>query len=187
MWIYTTPAVAAVHFHATSPASKAYNEGADWVGVLFAIYNGVAALAAIAIPRLARAVGRKGAHAICLCLGAAGFLSMLFIRDPQQLWVSMIGVGFAWSSILSTPYAILAGSLPERKLGVYMGIFNFFIVIPQLLAATVLGLLLKSFFGGAAIWALVLGAGSFLIAAVAALLVTDRTARRTPTAERRFA
>jgi maltose/moltooligosaccharide transporter len=85
----------------------------------------------------------------------------------------MIGVGFAWSSILSAPYSILAGALPARKMGVYMGIFNFFIVIPQLLAATVLGLLLKTFFGGQAIWALVLGAVSFAIAAISVFAVTD--------------
>jgi maltose/moltooligosaccharide transporter len=178
MWIYATPAVAAVHFHATDTTSKAYNAGADWVGVLFAIYSGVAALAAMMIPRIAAAVGRKAAHALCLCLGAAGFVSIMLIRDPQWLWVSMVGVGFAWSSIVSTPYAILAGSLPERKVGVYMGIFNFFIVIPQLLAATVLGLLLKSFFGGAAIWALVLGAASFAVAALATLVVADPLAKR---------
>ena len=175
MWIYTTPAVAAVHFHAGDVASKAYNDGADWVGVLFAVYNGVAALAALVIPRLARATSRRVSHAGCLVLGALGLLSFLLIRQPGLLWVGMIGVGFAWSSILSTPYAILAGALPARKMGVYMGVFNFFIVIPQLLAATVLGLLLKSLFGGQAIFALVLGAAAFAIAAAATFLVEDHT------------
>ena len=176
MWIYTTPAVAAVHFHAVDASSKAYNDGADWVGVLFAIYNGVAALAALVIPLMVRATSRKISHAVCLTLGALGLLSFLLIREPGLLWIGMIGVGFAWSSILSAPYSILAGALPARKMGVYMGIFNFFIVIPQLLAATVLGLLLKSLFGGQPIFALVLGAGSFAIAAAATFLVRDRVA-----------
>jgi maltose/moltooligosaccharide transporter len=173
MWIYATPAVAAFHFHATDPTSKAYNDGADWVGVLFAVYNGVAALAALLIPTMVRLTNRRISHAICLALGALGLLSFLLIRQPGLLWIAMIGVGFAWSSILSAPYSILAGALPARKMGVYMGIFNVFIVIPQLLAATVLGLMLKTFFGGQAIWALVLGAASFLIAAISMLAVTD--------------
>jgi maltose/moltooligosaccharide transporter len=174
MWIYTTPAVAAVHFHAVDSASKAYNDGADWVGVLFAVYNGVAALAALVIPLMVQATSRKISHAACLGLGALGLLSFLLIRQPGMLWIGMVGVGFAWSSILSAPYSILAGALPARKMGVYMGIFNFFIVIPQLLAATVLGLLLKTFFGGQAIWALVMGAASFAIAAAATFVVEDR-------------
>jgi maltose/moltooligosaccharide transporter len=173
MWIYTTPAVAAVHFHAADPMSKAYNEGADWVGVLFAVYNGVAALAALVIPLLVKAVGRKAAHAVCLGLGALGLLSFLAVRQPGLLWIGEIGIGFAWSSILSTPYAMLAGALPAGKMGVYMGIFNVFIVIPQLLAATVLGLLLKTFFGGQAIFALVLGAVAFAIAGAAVFAVRD--------------
>ena len=173
MWIYTTPAVAAFHYHAADTASRAYNDGADWVGVLFAIYNGVAALAALVIPTIARAVGRKASHALCLGLGGLGLAAFPLIRDPGLLWLPMIGVGFAWSSILSAPYSILSGALPARKMGVYMGIFNFFIVIPQLLAATILGLLLRTFFGGEAIWALVLGAGGMLAAAACVFLVRD--------------
>jgi len=173
MWIYTTPAVTAFHYHAANTASRAYNDGADWVGVLFAIYNGVAALAALVIPTIARAIGRKGSHALCLCLGGLGLAAFPLIREPSLLWIPMIGVGFAWSSILSAPYSILSGALPARKMGVYMGIFNFFIVIPQLLAATILGLLLKAFFGGEAIWALILGAGGMLAAAAAVFLVRD--------------
>ena len=173
MWIYTTPAVAAFHYHATGAASRAYNDGADWVGVLFAAYNGVAALAALLIPLIARAAGRKASHALCLGLGGLGLMAFPLIKDPTLLWIPMIGVGFAWSSILSAPYSILSGALPARKMGVYMGIFNFFIVIPQLLAATVLGLLLRTFFGGEAIWALVLGAGSMFAAALCVFAVRD--------------
>ena len=173
MWIYTTPAVAAVHYHAADTTSRAYNDGADWVGVLFAIYNGVADLAALVIPPLARAVGRKACHALCLGLGALGLAAIPLIREPGLLWIPMIGVGFAWSSILSAPYSILSGALPAGKMGVYMGLFNFFIVIPQLLAATLLGLLLRTFFGGEAIWALGLGAAGMLVAAACVFLVRD--------------
>ena len=173
MWIYTTPAVATFHYHAVDTVSRAYNDGADWVGVLFAIYNGVAALAALVIPLIARATSRRTSHALCLVLGAAGLAAFHLIGEPSLLWLPMVGVGFAWSSILSSPYSILSGALPARKMGVYMGIFNFFIVIPQLLAATLLGLLLKTFFGGEAIWALALGAAAFLAAAVSVLFVSD--------------
>jgi maltose/moltooligosaccharide transporter len=173
MWIYTTAAVTAVHFGTSDTTSTAYNEGANWVGVLFGVYNGVAALAAFAIPVIARRTGRKPAHAINLALGGLGLIGIFLIRDPQLLWLPMIGVGIAWASILSMPYAILAGAVPGRKMGVYMGIFNIFIVVPQLLAATILGLILKNLFDSQAIWALVLGGVSFFIAAACSLRVTE--------------
>ena len=173
MWIYTTAAVTAVHYGTSDTSSTAYNTGADWVGVLFGVYNGVAALAAFAIPVLARRTGRRGAHAINLVLGGLGLIGIALIRDPALLWIPMIGVGFAWASILSMPYAILSGAVPGRKMGVYMGIFNIFIVVPQLVAATILGLILKHLFGGEAIWALVIGGGSFFLAAVCALFVKE--------------
>jgi maltose/moltooligosaccharide transporter len=175
MWIYTTPAVTAVHYGATSPTSQAYGEGADWVGVLMGVYNGVAALAAFMIPVLARRIGRRGAHAVNLTLGGLGLIGIFLIRDPALLWIPMIGVGFAWASSVSMPYAILSGAVPGRKMGVYMGIFNIFIVAPQLVAATILGLVLKSLFDGQAIWALVIGGVSFFIAALAALRVKEGT------------
>lgn len=173
MWIYTTAAVTSVHYGTSDPASPAYGDGADWVGVLFAVYNGAAALAALVIPQMAEKLGRRAAHAVNLVLGGLGLASFMFIGDPGLLWVGMIGVGFAWASILSMPYSILAGALPARKMGVYMGLFNIFIVVPQLLAATVLGALLKTFFDGAAIYALALGAGSMLLAAISVLFVHD--------------
>uniref|UniRef100_UPI00262F6E05 MFS transporter n=1 Tax=uncultured Brevundimonas sp. TaxID=213418 RepID=UPI00262F6E05 len=171
MWIYMTPAVTAVHYGSPDPTSAGYGEGANWVGVLMGIYNGVAALAAFLIPVIAHRTGLRGAHAINLTLGAAGFLGVFLIRDPALLWLPMIGVGFAWASIVSMPYAILANAVPGRKMGVYMGVFNIFIVVPQLVAATILGAVLKGVFGGQPIFALALGAASFLIAAGASLLV----------------
>ena len=173
MWIYTTPAVTAVHYGAPLPTSTGYAQGADWVGVLMGVYNGVAALAAFMIPVLARKIGRRGAHALNLALGGLGLIGIFLIRDPALLWLPMIGVGFAWASIVSMPYAILSGAVPGRKMGVYMGIFNIFIVVPQLVAATILGLVLKSLFDGQAIWALVIGGVSFFIAALAALRVKE--------------
>jgi len=112
-------------------------------------------------------------HLINLWIGGAALISFLVVRNPDWLLVSMIGVGFAWASILSLPYALLCDSLPAKKMGVYMGIFNFFIVIPQLLAASVLGVLLKKFFGNAPIYALAIGGVSFLIAGIAVLFVAE--------------
>jgi len=171
MWLHTNPAVTRVHFGATDAIGAAYNEGSNWVGVLFSAYSGFAALAAIVIPVMVRRLGLQRSHLINLCLGAAGLLSFLVIRDPRWLLASMVGVGFAWASIVSLPYALLSDSVPSRKMGVYMGIFNFFIVIPQLVAASVLGLLLNRLFGGQPIYALAIGGTSFLMAGVLSLRV----------------
>ncbi|KZN49991.1 MFS transporter [Pseudoalteromonas luteoviolacea] len=166
MWIYTTSAVTSFHYGATDVTSKAYNDGADWVGILFAAYNGFAALAAVCIPFVVKRVGLKWAHSLNLLLGAGALLSFLFISDPSLLWVPMIGIGFAWASILSLPYAMLSDAVPAHKMGVFMGIFNFFIVIPQLLAASVLGLILRNVFENQPIYALVIGGVSFILAAL---------------------
>jgi len=173
MWIYTTAAVTSHVYHTTDTTSALYNEGANWVGVGFGAYNGVAAVVAFAIPVLAKRTSRKIAHAICLVCGAAGLLSIFLLSDPRFLLASMVGVGIAWASILSMPYAILTGSLPPSKLGYYMGVFNFFIVIPQIVAAAVLGFLVGRFFGGHAIYALVIGGASLVLAAALTLRVQD--------------
>ncbi len=173
MWIYSTSAVTSFHFGSSDPTSSAYNAGADWVGVLFAAYNGFAALAAFLIPVLAAKYSRQWAHFICLSCGAAGLISMAFIENPTLLLVSMVGVGIAWAAILSIPYSLLSSSLPTKKMGVYMGIFNFFIVLPQLLAASVLGLFVREVFAGQSLYALVLGGVFMLIAAFSVLRVKD--------------
>jgi maltose/moltooligosaccharide transporter len=174
MWIYTTPAVTSHVYGTTDPTSALYNEGANWVGVGFGMYNGVAAVVAFGIPILARRTSRKTAHAICLACGALGLLSILLLREPRLLLGSMVGVGIAWASILSMPYAILTGSLPPSKMGYYMGVFNFFIVIPQIVAAALLGFLVGRFFGGHPIYALAIGGCSLLLAAALTLRVEDR-------------
>ncbi len=152
---------------------KEYNEGADWVGVSFAIYNGFAALVAFLLPVMAGFTNRKITHAIALTAGAIGLISIYFITDPMIILVAMVGVGLAWASILSLPYAILAGSLPANKMGIYMGIFNFFIVLPQILAASVLGFIVGTIFDGQAIFALILGGCTWILAAGLTFLVDD--------------
>jgi maltose/moltooligosaccharide transporter len=171
MWIYTTAAVAQVHFGSTDPHSAAFNRGANWVGVLFGAYNGFAALAAIFIPVMVRRLGLRASHLVNLWLGALALLSFLVIRDPNWLLLSMLAMGFAWASILSLPYALLSDSVPARKMGLYMGVFNFFIVIPQVIAAGVLGFLLRTLFGGAPIYALALGGLCFVVAGLLTLRV----------------
>ena len=173
MWIYGTPAVAEYHFAAPDPATRGYQDAADWWSLLGSVRNGLAAAAALGFIVLAARIDRRRLHAINLLLGAAGFASMLLIRDPDLLWVSMVGVGIAWASIVSLPYAILAGCVPPEKMGIYMGVFNIFIVVPQLLAATVLGFLVTNLFGGAPIYAMVIAAVSFVLAALATLFVSD--------------
>jgi maltose/moltooligosaccharide transporter len=173
MWIYTTPAVTSHIYHTTDTTSSLYNEGANWVGVGFGTYNGVAGLAAFLIPFLARRTSRRLTHALCLLASALGFLSILILTDPRYLLLSMVGVGIGWASILSMPYAILCGSLPPSKLGYYMGVFNFFVVIPQIIAAAVLGFMVGHFFGGEAIYALAIGGASLALAAVLTLRVDD--------------
>jgi maltose/moltooligosaccharide transporter len=174
MWIYTTAAVTSHIYGTTDTTSALYNEGANWVGVCFGAYNGVAALVAFAIPVLAKITSRKLAHAICLALGSLGLLSVFVITEPVLLLGSMVGVGIAWASILSMPYAILTGALPPSKMGYYMGVFNFFIVIPQIVAAAILGFIVGRFFGGAAIFALLVGGVSLVLAALLTLRVDDQ-------------
>ncbi len=173
MWIYSTSAVTSHIYGTSDTASKLYNDGADWVGVLFSVYNGFAAVVAFGLPFLAKWTSRKMAHAIALVCGGVGLASFYIVKDPHILIISMLGVGVAWASILSMPYAILTGSLPAQKMGTYMGIFNFFIVIPQILAASILGFFTKVVFEGHAIYALILGGVSLLIAAASVMFVDD--------------
>ncbi|MFA6219435.1 MAG: MFS transporter [Erythrobacter sp.] len=168
MWINTTPVVTQYVYRSSDTASAAYNEGANWVNVLFTVYNGVAAVAALALlPWLSRKVGQVTTHSICLALGAAGFLMFFLVRDAQGLLLAEIGIGIAWASILAMPYAILASNLPQAKLGIYMGLFNIFIVVPQLLVATVMGSIMNALFPGEPVWTMLFAAASWIIAALA--------------------
>jgi maltose/moltooligosaccharide transporter len=176
-FIYATSAVTSYHFGSSDTTSEAYNSGANWVGVLMSVYNGVAALVAFLLPVMARLTSRVTTHVVCLLIGGAGLCSMHLFRQPEMLIVSMVALGIAWSSLLTMPYAILSSVVPYRKMGVYMGMFNFFIVIPQILAAALLGLLVRTVFHGHAIDAIVLGGVSMIAAAGLMLRVKDE---RTP-------
>ena len=168
MWINTTPVVTQYVFGSTDTTSAAYNEGANWVNVLFTVYNAVAAVAALALlPWLSRRVGQVMTHSICLTLGAGGFLMFVFVRDATLLLLAEVGIGIAWASILAMPYAILASNLPQAKLGIYMGLFNVFVVVPQLLVATVMGSIMQAFFPGEPVWTMLFAAASWLVAALA--------------------
>lgn len=173
MWIYTTSAVTSHIYGSSDTSSQAYNDGADWVNILFSAYNLVAALAAFSLPVLAKYVSRRVTHLIALCCGGLGLLSIYYFKDPDLLIVSMIGVGIAWSSILSIPYAMLSSNIPQDKMGYYMGIFNFFIVIPQIVAGSILGFILKTYFDSNAIYALVVGGISMIFAGFLCLMVKD--------------
>jgi maltose/moltooligosaccharide transporter len=174
MWINTTPVVAQYFYGAADAADPRYQDAGNWVGVLFTVYNGVAAIAALTLlPLLARRFGRVRTHIFALLCGAAGYLSFFFFRDPQMLIVSEVGVGIAWASILAMPYAILASALPQKKLGIYMGLFNVFVVVPQLLVATVMGSIMKAFFPNDPIWTMAFAAGVMALAALAMLRVSE--------------
>lgn len=174
MWIYTTSAVTSHIYKSTDTASALYNDGADYVGILFGVYNGTSALAALLLPVLAKYTSRRVTHMISLLLGGSGLLSFYFIQDPTMLIISMLGVGIAWASILSVPYAMLSSSIPNEKMGYYMGIFNFFIVIPQIIAASILGFLLTTFFENQSIYALIIGGSSMIFAGFLSLFVDDK-------------
>ena len=175
MWVFSTPAIAQ-HIYGlphNDSSSTSYQDAGDWVGILFGVYNLVSAFYAFALPYIAKQLGRKKTHSISLIIGGLGLLSIYIMPDKNWLIVSMIGVGIAWASILAMPYAILAGSISAKKMGVYMGIFNFFIVIPQIINALIGGPLVKYAYNNEAIFALVISGFSFLIAAVLVYKVKD--------------
>ncbi len=175
-FIYSTSAVTSYHFGSSDPRSEAYNAGANWVGVLMSVYNGVAALVAFLLPVMARRTSRVTTHIVCLIIGGAGLCSMYVFKHHGMLVVSMCALGIAWASLLTMPYAILSSVVPFRKMGVYMGMFNFFIVIPQILAAALLGLMVRTVFHGHAIDAIVMGGISMIVAAGLMLRVKDERA-----------
>ncbi len=175
MWVFTTPALAhhIYKLDLNDTASAAYQNAGDWVGILFGIYNAVAAVFAFFLAAIAKKIGRKKTHALALIIGGLSLIFIYFAPDENWLILSMVGIGIAWASILAMPYAILAGSIPPRKMGVYMGIFNFFIVIPQIINALIGGPMVKYLYGGNPVYALVVSGVSFLIAASLVARVND--------------
>ena len=174
MWIYTTPAIAQNAYGTVDTTSKAYQDAGDWVGVMFFVYSAVSAITAFLLPVIAKRIGRKYTHMVCLVIGGIGFLSLILIKSHNLLLIPMVAIGLAWSSTLTIPYAILAGALPANKMGFYMGVFNFFIVIPQLVASAILGFVIKDIFHEQGIYALVIGGISMIIAGFLNIIVKDR-------------
>ncbi|MBZ9626690.1 MFS transporter [Psychroflexus sp. CAK57W] len=171
MWIYTTQAVTGHVFDTRDTTSQLYNDAADWVTVMFTVYNGVAALVAFALPVLAKRTSNKFTHMFALTLGGIGLISIYFVTTKLGLILSMVGVGIAWASILSIPYAMLSGSLPSSKMGYFMGVFNFFIVIPQIVASTILGFIVSNLFENQPVYALIIGGFAMIAAGVFTLNV----------------
>jgi maltose/moltooligosaccharide transporter len=175
MWVFTTDAVATHVYGLSGDYSKSieYNEAGNKVGSAFGVYNFIAMIYSLFLPLVARLIGRKFTHAVSLIAGGVGLISIYFIQDPSMLKFSMVGVGLAWASILAMPYVILSGSIPAGKLGIYMGIFNFFITLPQIINGLFGGWIVKHLYGGKPIYAIVL-AGIFMIcAAISVIYVYD--------------
>jgi maltose/moltooligosaccharide transporter len=164
MWLYFGPAVARNVFGAPDENSALYTDGVEWAGLCFGMYSAVCFIFSPALPWLAARIGPRRVHAACLLAGALGLLSVAVIHDKWLLLLSMAGVGIAWASILSMPYAILSGALPPDKTGVYMGIFNFFITLPEIIASLAFGWIMNALLGGNRRLA-VIGGGVFLIVA----------------------
>ena len=173
MFIYSTSAVTSFHFHSSDVHSESYNEGANWVGVLMAVYNGVAAIVVFLLPVMAKRTSRVATHVVCSIIGGLGLVSMFFFKEPKLLLISMTAIGIAWASLLTVPYAILCSVAPYKKMGVYMGIFNIFVVIPQILASAILGLLVRTVFHGHAIYAIVLGGVAMIFSGILMAFVKD--------------
>ncbi|HEU5366349.1 MAG TPA: MFS transporter [Hanamia sp.] len=174
MWLYSTPAIAQNAYGTIDTTTKAYQDAGDWVGVMFTVYSAISAVAAFLLPFLANKIGRKYTHMICLIIGGVGLFALVFIKAPNMLLLPMIAVGIAWASTLTMPYAILAGALPPAKMGFYMGVFNFFIVIPQLIASFVMGFVIKDLFHEQAIYALVIGGVCMAIGGFCNFIVVDK-------------
>jgi maltose/moltooligosaccharide transporter len=174
MWVYTTRAIANQVWgaEALDPKSIGFNEAGDWTGVLFAFYSAVAAIFSLLIPSIAKAIGRKKTYSFSLLLGGIGLASMYFVHDKNILLLSIAGVGLAWAAILAMPYAMLSGSLPADKMGVYMGLFNATITIPQI-AAGLLGSTIIALFGGFPMAIIVIAGVSMLIAGLAVFFVRE--------------
>jgi maltose/moltooligosaccharide transporter len=174
MWLYSTAAIAQNAYGTIDTTSKAFQDAGDWVGVMFTVYSAVSAVAAFLLPLLAKKIGRKYTHMICLIIGGVGLFALVFIKAPNLLLLPMIAVGIAWASTLTMPYAILAGALPPAKMGFYMGVFNFFIVIPQLVASFVMGFVIKNIFHEQAIYALVIGGVCMAVGGIMNFIVVDK-------------
>jgi maltose/moltooligosaccharide transporter len=173
MWFYYSPAVARNIFHAVSEKDEVYTKGIQFAGLTLSFYNVITFLFALVLPFIAKAISRKYTHALCLLAGAIGLISVSFISNPNLLFLSMTGVGIAWASILSMPYAMLSGCLPENKIGVYMGIFNFFIVLPEIIASLFFGWIMSNVLNNDRLLAVTTGGVLMIIAALLCMRIKE--------------
>jgi len=183
MWFYYSTAVARNVFGATSEKDELYTNGVEFAGLTLSFYNVVAFIFALMIPFIASRLGRKLTHSICLLCGAAGLIAVGFVTEKNMLYACMIGVGIAWSSILSMPYAMLAGSLPENKIGVYMGIFNFFIVLPEIIASLFFGWIMEHLLDNNRMLAVQIGGAMMILAALICYFFVKESRREHVTQE----
>lgn len=173
MWVYTTPAVASRFFGTTDPNSAAFQEAGNWVGILFGVYNGVSAIIALLLPVVAGKLSKKVTHAIALFIGGISLFSFLLFKNQEILLISMVGIGIAWGSILAMPYAMLAHAIPPKQMGVFMGLFNMSITIPQIVSGIFSGLILKYLFGGNPVFCIVMAGISMILGALSALFIQE--------------
>jgi len=180
MWVFSTPAIAQHYWNTEigDSSSAAYNEAGNWVGICFAAYSLYAALFSILMPYFIKLTSRKMVYAMALIIGGLGYISMFFFHNQYMLLLSMLGVGIAWAAILSMPYAILSGSLPAKSMGIYMGLFNLTVVIPQIISGVFGGIILRSFFQEKAIFMLVLAGAIMIIGSIGVLFVKDVSAEK---------
>jgi len=176
MWVYTTPTVAQHFFGTTDPNTAAYQEAGNWVGILFGVYNGVSAIIALSLPLVAKKIGRRLTHALALTIGGLAFLSFYIINDHQMLIIPMIGIGIAWGSILAMPYAMLANSLPAKQMGMFMGLFNMSITIPQIINGVFGGLILKYVFNSDPIYSIIMAGVFMFLGAISTVFVKEKDA-----------
>ncbi|MBN2746954.1 MAG: MFS transporter [Bacteroidales bacterium] len=174
MWVYTTPAVAQHFFGATDPNSDLFKEAQSWVGILFGVYNGVSAIIALTLPLIAKRIGRRATHSLALTLGGISFISFLIIPTAELLIIPMVGIGIAWGSILAMPYAMLANSIPPRQMGVFMGIFNMSITIPQIVSGIFSGMILKYFFNDDPMKSIIMAGVLMILGALSTFFVSDK-------------
>jgi maltose/moltooligosaccharide transporter len=166
IYLYFAVAVAHNIFGAKTTTEPAYTQGVIWAGYCSGVYNAVCFVAALMLPSAAARLGKRATHSLCLLAGGIGLLSVAFVHNKWLLFAPMLGVGIAWASILSMPYSILSGAIPSSRMGIYMGVFNFFIVIPEILSALFFGRIMSGLFGNDRMKAIVLGGICFLVAAV---------------------
>jgi maltose/moltooligosaccharide transporter len=174
MWVFTTSAIATHVYHLpdTDTSSQQFTSARDWVGIMFGVYNAVSAIYALLLPVIVKKINRKRTHSMSLAIGGVSLISIFFIQNQYALLVPMVGLGLAWGSILAMPYAILSSSIPAKKIGIYMGLFNFFITFPQIVNSLTGSLIVKHLFNSQAIYGLVM-AGVFMLLAAGSILFVD--------------